>query len=169
MGFAVPVYDPSALQRYRDAVDKEDTEVPGRARNIAGGENAIATIYHSRCSVVEAVLDAGLVLTDERDLWIDLETAVQMFGTDSIRRMPTTPTYWMLTLVKSGMVANGHADGALLDSFISEHQPVGRRGPASRISLRGRNPPNLRSNKRPRKKLPSQSCRCEEPRATKQS
>jgi len=121
-------YDLSALQRYRDAVDKEDIAVPGRARNIAGGENAITAIYHSRCSVVEAALDAGLMLTDERDLWIDLETAVQMFGTDSIRRMPTTPTYWVLTLVKSGMVANGHADAALLDRFILEHQPVRRRG-----------------------------------------
>jgi SAM-dependent methyltransferase len=100
-------YDQSAPQRYRDAVDKEDTEILGRARNIAGGENAIATIYHSRGSVVEAVLDAGLVLTDERDLWIDLETAVQMFEADSIRCMPTTPTYWMLTLVRSGMVGNG--------------------------------------------------------------
>jgi hypothetical protein len=72
--------------------------------------------------------DAGLVLTDERDLWIDIETAVQMFGTDSIRRMPTTPIYWMLTLAKSSTVANGHADAALLDSFISEHQPVRPRG-----------------------------------------
>jgi len=36
--------------------------------------------------------------------------------------MPTTPTYWMLTLVKSGMVANGHADAALLDAFISARQ-----------------------------------------------
>ena len=132
--------DLSALQRYRNAVDKEDTEVPGRARNIAGGENAITAIYHSRCSVIEAVSDAGLVLTGERDLWIDLETAVQMFGTNSIRRMPTTPTYWMLTLVKSGMVANGHADAALLSSFISEHQPVRRRGAASRISPRGAEP-----------------------------
>src|SRR5215469_14249893 len=120
-------YDPAALQRYRNAVDKEDVEIPGRARNIAGGENAITAIYHSRCSVVEAVSDAGLMLTDERDLWIDLETAVQMFGTDSIRRMPTTPTYWVLTLVKSGIVTNGHADGALLDSFIAAHQPVGRK------------------------------------------
>jgi hypothetical protein len=117
-------YDLSALQRYRDAVDKEDAEVPGRARNIAGGENVIAAIYHSRCSVVEALSDAGLVLTDERDLWIDLETAVQMFGTDSIRRMPTTPTYWMLTLVKPGMVANGHADGATHTRSISSSLPT---------------------------------------------
>ena len=56
---------------------------------------------------------------------IALQTAVQMFGTDSIRRMPTTPTYWMLTLVKSGMVANGHADAALLDAFISARQRSG--------------------------------------------
>ena len=110
------------LERYSDAVDKEDTKVLGRARNIAGGENAITTIYHSRGSVVEAISDAGLVLTDERDLWIDLETAAQMFGNGSIRRMPTTPTYWVLTLVKFGMVANGHADAVLLDSFISAYQ-----------------------------------------------
>jgi len=66
--------------------------------------------------------DAGLVLTDERDLWIDRETAVQMFGIGSIGCMPTTPTYWMLTLAKSGAVTNGHADAALLNGFISEHQ-----------------------------------------------
>jgi SAM-dependent methyltransferase len=117
-------YDLSALQRYRDAVDKEDTEVPGRARNIAGGENAIATIYHSRGSVVRAVLEAGLVLTGERDLWIDLETAVQMFGTGSIRRMPTTPTYWMLALGKSGIVAIGQADAALLDRSTRAVPPL---------------------------------------------
>ena len=115
-------YDLSALQRYRDAADKEDIEIPGCARNVSGGENAIATIYHSRRSVLEAALDAGLVLTDERDLWIDRETAVQMFGIGSIGCMPTTPTYWMLTLAKSGAVTVGHADAALLNGFISEHQ-----------------------------------------------
>ena len=115
-------YDLSALQRYRDAADKEDIEIPGCARNVSGGENAIATVYHSRCSVLEAALDAGLVLTDERDLWIDRETAVQMFGIGSIGCMPTTPTYWMFTLAKSGTVTNGHADAALLNGFISEHQ-----------------------------------------------
>jgi len=97
----------SALQRYRDAADKEDLEILGCARNVSGGENAIATVYHSRCSVLEAALDAGLVLTDERDLWIDRETAVQMFGIGSIGCMPTTPTYWMLTLAKSGAMTNG--------------------------------------------------------------
>src|SRR5262249_8981116 len=114
--------DLSALQRKRDAADKEDIEIPGCARNVSGGENAIATVYHSRCSVLEAALDAGLVLTDERDLWIDRETAVQMFGIGSIGCMPTTPTYWMLTLAKSGAVTDGHADAALLNGFISVHQ-----------------------------------------------
>ena len=37
-----PSYDLSALQRYRDAADKEDIEIPGCARNVSGGENAIA-------------------------------------------------------------------------------------------------------------------------------
>ena len=86
------------------------------------------TVYHSRQTVLDAVCDARLMLAEERDLWIDRETAARMFGIGSIGRMPRTPTYWMLTLSKSSMVANGHADAALLDSFISEHQPVRRRG-----------------------------------------
>ena len=117
-----PSYDLSALQRYRDAADKEDLEIPGSARNVNGGENAIMTIYHSRRSIADAASDAGLALIDERDLWIDRETAVQMFGICSIGCMPTRPTYWMLTLAKSGAVTNGHADAALLNGFISKHQ-----------------------------------------------
>src|SRR6516164_1187649 len=113
-------YDLSALKRYRDAADKEDIEIAGYARNIAGGENGIMTVYHSRRTVLEAVCGAGLMLAEERDLWIDRETATRMFGIGSIGQMPNTPTYWMLALVKSAAAMNGHADVAY--SFISEHQ-----------------------------------------------
>jgi ubiquinone/menaquinone biosynthesis C-methylase UbiE len=112
-------YDLSALKRYRDSADQEDIEIAGYARNIAGGENAITTVYHSRRTVLEAVCDARLMLAEERDLWIDRETATRMFGISSIGRMPGTPTYWMLALAKSAVAMNGHADVA--HSFISEH------------------------------------------------
>jgi len=115
-------YDLSALQRYRDAADKEDLEIPGSARNVSGGENAIITVYHSRRSVADAASDAELALIDERDLWIDRETATQTFGASSIRCMPTTPIYWMLTLAKSTAVANGHEDAASLNGFMFEHR-----------------------------------------------
>ena len=115
-------YDLSALQRYRDAADKEDLEIPGSARNVSGGENAIITIYHSRRSVADAACDAGLALIGERDLWIDRETAAQTFGASSIRCMPTTPIYWMLTLAKSTAVANGHEDAAPLNGFMFEQR-----------------------------------------------
>src|SRR5215472_3379022 len=103
-------YDLSSLKRYRDAADKEDIEIAGYARNIAGGENAIMTVYHSRQTVLDAVCDARLMLAEERDLWIDRETATRMFGVGSIGRMPNTPTYWMLVLAKSAAAMNGHAD-----------------------------------------------------------
>jgi len=119
-------YDLSALQRYRDAADKEDLEIPGSARNVSGGENAIIAIYHSRRSVADAACDAGLALIDERDLWIDRETAAQMFGASSIRCMPTTPIYWMLTLAKSTAVANGHEDAAPLNGFMFEQRAAVR-------------------------------------------
>jgi hypothetical protein len=111
-------YDLSALQRYRDAADKEDLEIPGSARNVGGGENAVIAIYHSRRSVADATCDAGLALIDERDLWIDRETAAQTFGASSIRCMPTTPMYWALTLAKTTTAANGHADAAPLNGFM---------------------------------------------------
>jgi ubiquinone/menaquinone biosynthesis C-methylase UbiE len=111
-------YDLSALQRYRDAADKEDLEIPGSARNVSGGENAVMAIYHSRRSVADATCDAGLALIDERDLWIDRETAAQTFGASSIRCMPTTPIYWALTLAKSTTAANGHEHAAPLNGFM---------------------------------------------------
>src|SRR5262249_33493160 len=105
-------YDLSALKRYRDAADKEDTEIAGFACNTAGGENAITTVYHSRRTVLEALCDARLMLAEERDLWIDRETATRLFGIGSIRRMPGTPTYWMLVVAKSTATTNGHVDVA---------------------------------------------------------
>ena len=107
-------YDLSALKRYRDAADKEDIEIPGRARNAAGGENSIATVYHSRQAVIQATHDAGLSLADEQDLWIDRKTAVEIFGAQSIRKMPTVPIYWMLVL-KRAVLNDQHAADVVLD------------------------------------------------------
>ena len=107
-------YDAFALRRYRDSVEKENIEIPGRARNSAGGENSIATVYHSRQAVIQATHDAGLSLADEQDLWIDRETAVQIFGAQSIRKMPTVPIYWMLVL-KRTVLNDQHAADVVLD------------------------------------------------------
>lgn len=107
-------YDAFALRRYRDAVEKENIEIPGRARNTAGGDNSITTVYHSRRAVIQAAHDAGLNLAEERELWIDPETAVEMFGPQSIRKMPTVPIYWMLVL-KRAVLNDQHAADVLLD------------------------------------------------------
>jgi hypothetical protein len=42
--------------------------------------------------------DNEIAAADERDLWIERETAAQTFGTGSIRCIPNTPIYWMLSL-----------------------------------------------------------------------
>jgi SAM-dependent methyltransferase len=93
-------YDAAALRRYWSALDREDLEIPGRARNAAGGENLIVTLYHSRESLLRSAEEAGLGLADEQDLWIDPDEASQLFGAETIRIMPTTPIYWMLALRK---------------------------------------------------------------------
>jgi SAM-dependent methyltransferase len=93
-------YDAAALRRYRGAQHKEDLEIPGRARNAAGGENLIVTLYHSRESLLRSAEEAGLALEDEQDLWIEPDQARELFGAETIRKMPTTPIYWMLVLQK---------------------------------------------------------------------
>jgi hypothetical protein len=64
--------------------------------------------------VIQAAHDAGLSLADEQNLWIDRETAVEMFGAQSIHKMPTVPIYWMLVL-KRAVVNDRHAADGLLD------------------------------------------------------
>jgi SAM-dependent methyltransferase len=94
-------YDAVALRRYRESAEKEDIEIPGRARNSAGGENSLTAVYHSRKAMIQATRDAGLSLEDEQDLRIDRQTAEGIFGAQSIRNMPTVPIYWMLVLKKA--------------------------------------------------------------------
>jgi SAM-dependent methyltransferase len=106
-------YDAFALRRYRESIEKENIEIPGRARNTAGGENSITAVYHSRQAVIQAAHDAGLSLADEQDLWIDRETAVEIFGAQSIRKMPTVPIYWMLVLKRAVLNDHHTADGVL--------------------------------------------------------
>jgi SAM-dependent methyltransferase len=114
-------YDASALRRYRNAAEREGIEIPGRARNAAGGENYVVTVYHSRLNVIQAAEDAGLELADEQDLWIEQEAAVRIFGPQGIRKMPSRPIYWMLSLKKSAAVSNGHvAADAREDSCLSQ-------------------------------------------------
>ena len=93
-------YDAAALRRYRSAQNREDLEIPGRARNAAGGENIIVTLYHSRANLLQAAHDAGLVLAHEQDLWIERDKAHELFGAATIRKMPSTPIYWLLSLRK---------------------------------------------------------------------
>jgi SAM-dependent methyltransferase len=106
-------YDAFALRRYRESVEKENIEIPGRARNTAGGENSITAVYHSRQAVLQAAHDAGLSLAEEQDLWIDRETAVEIFGAQSIRKMPTVPIYWMLVFKRAVLNDQHTADGVL--------------------------------------------------------
>jgi SAM-dependent methyltransferase len=99
-------YDAAALRRYRSAQNREDLEIPGRARNAAGGENIIVTLYHSRANLLQAAHDAGLVLAHEQDLWIDRDKAHELFGAATIRKMPSTPIYWLLSLRKPQPLAD---------------------------------------------------------------
>ena len=58
--------------------------------------------------MIQATHDVGLSLADEQDLWIDRETAVEIFGAQSIRKMPTVPIYWMLVF-KRAVLNDQHA------------------------------------------------------------
>jgi SAM-dependent methyltransferase len=94
-------YDADALRQHRNGLQREDREIPGRAKNACGGENEVLTVYHGRDSVLAAARCAGLALAHEQDLWIDAPTAVAVFGPESIKRLPKNPIYWMLVLKRN--------------------------------------------------------------------
>jgi SAM-dependent methyltransferase len=115
-------YEATALRRYRNAQYKEDLEIPGRALNAAGGENLIVTLYHSRANLLQAAHEAGLALVGERDLWIEHDAARELFGAASIRIMPGTPIYWILSLHKPPQTTMLATEPTLI-STAEAHRP----------------------------------------------
>lgn len=92
------IYDAKAIARYRKAQDedKEGIVIPGKVRNIDGGEKDVSMIHHTRENMLRACDQAGLAYHGERHLWIDEPTAIDKFGADSFRQLPSTPTFWIL-------------------------------------------------------------------------
>lgn len=94
------VYDEVGLRLYREFSNKEGVEVPGLVRNVGGGSKRVWMINHTRSNMLKVIEGAGLQLLEEQDLWIDEPTARTKFGDAAVRRVPTTPTFWMFTLKK---------------------------------------------------------------------
>lgn len=94
------IYDPRKIAVYRDAKNKEDIEIPGRVMNVDGGWKNVWMFTHSRESMFNAIEKSGLEFVSEIDLWIDKETAEKSFGPNAVRKLPTTPIYWIITMKK---------------------------------------------------------------------
>ncbi len=96
------VYDPTAIARYQHAEgdEKEGIEIHGMVKNVDGGEKAVTMIHHTHHNMICACDQAGLTFHGERSLWIDEATAVEKFGTLAVRKVPTTPTFWILDVRK---------------------------------------------------------------------
>jgi len=94
------VYSPRALRAYRGATDKEGVHVPGTVKNAGGGSKEVLMINHTRENMLRAIKDACLVLGPETSLRIDGKTAKAKFGDKAVRRLPTTPIFWIIVLDK---------------------------------------------------------------------
>lgn len=93
-------YDELAIEEYRKSLDKEGIAIKGVVKSSGGGEKEVMMFTHTRGNIIEAIKDSGLILVDEKDLWIDEKTARSKFGDDCVKQLPTTPIFWIITLQK---------------------------------------------------------------------
>lgn len=93
-------FDEEDLKKYKQAADKEGVEVRAKVKNVSGGEKSVFMNNHTRKNIEDALQDAELKLTDQQDIWIDEKTAIEKFGTESTKKLPTKPAFWMITVEK---------------------------------------------------------------------
>ncbi len=74
------------LEKYRSSKDKEGIKIRGIVKNAGGGEKAVAMYHHSVDNIQKAVKEAGLKIVEEKDLFIDEETAKDKFGDNSVKK-----------------------------------------------------------------------------------
>ncbi len=93
-------YNQDDLQCYRSSDDSEGIVVRCIATNTSGSSKEVMLCHHTRANMENAVSRAGLRIAAEKELWIDVQEAEQYFGLKSVREAPSTPTFWLLHLMK---------------------------------------------------------------------
>lgn len=95
-------YDADQLKALRSALEmeKEDMLINGIVQNSGGGKKNVAMRFHSRNAILQAAQKAGLSLVEEQSLHVDETIALEKFGEPSVRKIPTQPIFWIITLEK---------------------------------------------------------------------
>ncbi len=93
-------YDDEDIETYRAADDKEGVKVRGTVQNVSGGEKKVTMYNHTRQNIMEAIQDAQLNLISEIPLFVDEKTAKEKFGSESTKKVPNKPVFWMITVEK---------------------------------------------------------------------
>ncbi len=89
------------IQTYKEAIDKEGVTIRSRVKNCMGsGQKDVMMNNHTRTNMEQAISAADLRIVAATDLWIDRATAEAKFGKESVVQVPSTPTFWRLTLAK---------------------------------------------------------------------
>ena len=94
------VYNEGDLQKLKDADDKEGIKLSGYVKNTGGGTKQVGMFHHTEDNMQKAIFDAGLEIVSEQEIFVDEETAKEKFGESSVRKVPTTPTFVMITVKK---------------------------------------------------------------------
>ncbi len=90
---------------YKDAVDdngdaKEGFIIETIVKMHGGGEKKVFTVVHERRNIKKAIENSKLKIIDKKEIWIDEKKARELFGDDSVKKLPTQPAFWMITCKK---------------------------------------------------------------------
>lgn len=78
-----------------------DLLLKGYVKNSGGGEKDVFMYTHSKKQINDLLNKNKLTIVDDIPIHIDQKTATEFFGQKNNRKYPTTPTFWIFSVMKT--------------------------------------------------------------------
>lgn len=83
---------------------RDDMFIRGFVKNSSGGEKSVFMYSHSRKQVENLLESNNLKMVDDIPIYVDQKTASESFGQKPNRKYPTTPIFWIFSVMKTAKI-----------------------------------------------------------------
>lgn len=92
-------YNKDSILRWKKT-RKNDLLMKGYVKNAGGGKKDVFMYSHSKKQIIDLLENNKLMIVDDMPIYIDQKTASQFFGKKHNRKYPTTPIFWIFSVMK---------------------------------------------------------------------
>lgn len=83
---------------------QNDLLIKGFVKNSTGGKKSVFMYSHSRKQIDNLLENNKLKMVDDIPIYVDQKTASEFFGQKHNRKYPTTPIFWIFSVMKTAKV-----------------------------------------------------------------